>query len=287
MPVMPELANLSYQERSALQPEMKQRYPVGSPVWLVGMNNPQDSIVDQQTIKPGEYGLVEGIDSMCHIHVQWCSGSRLALIPEFDDFVVPAYGDQNHGFPHTAHVNIDGDPFLVTVPDFSEFVAIYQRFPKMRNEHGRFLLYRDPARRSAEKEWEAPPSVVVNTTGSVPVPLYTVSGWQPMLVPLTRSGAVSKWLTRFRDGQIIRLGTLAVNGTVVPCKRDLYRDLVDSLHRFWKPGDPDCVQFQLLDSDRGGEPLSWMVWKGTLVSTRLLIRSIECSDLLRQGFLFY
>lgn len=287
MPVMPELADLSYQERSALQPEMKQRYPVGSPVWLVGMNNPQDSIVDQQTIKPGEYGLVEGIDSMCHIHVQWCSGSRLALIPEFDDFVVPAYGDQNHGFPHAAHVNIDGDPFLVTVPDFLEFVAIYQRFPKMRNEHGRFLLYRDLARKSAEKEWEAPPSVVVNTTGSVPVPLDTFSGWQPMLVPLTRSGVVSKWLTRFRDGQIIRLGTLAVNGTVVPCKRDLYRNLVDSLHRFWKPGDSDCVQLQLLDSDRGGEPLPWMVWKGTLVSTRILIRSIECSDLLRQGFLFY
>lgn len=287
MPVMPELADLSYQERSALQPEMKQRYPVGSPVWLVGMNNPQDSIVDQQTIKPGEYGLVEGIDSMCHIHVQWCSGSRLALIPEFDDFIVPAYGDQKRGFPHSAHVNIDGDPFLVTVPDFSEFVAIYQRFPKMRNEHGRFLLYRDPARKSAEKEWEAPPSVVVNTTGSVPVPLYTVSGWQPMLVPLTRSGSVSKWLTRFRDGQIIRLGTLAVNGTIIHHKAKLYDDLVNSPYHFAPPGDSEFVRLQFLDSDYGDHPLSWMVWKGTLVSTRLLIRSIECSDLLRQGFLFY
>ncbi len=60
---------------------LRKRYPVGTQVELVSMN-------DKQAPPAGTVGRVWGIDDAGSILVRWENGSSLSLIPEADEFKV-------------------------------------------------------------------------------------------------------------------------------------------------------------------------------------------------------
>lgn len=60
---------------------LRKRYPVGTQVELVSMN-------DKQAPPAGTVGRVWGIDDAGSILVRWKNGSSLNLIPEADEFKV-------------------------------------------------------------------------------------------------------------------------------------------------------------------------------------------------------
>ena len=60
---------------------LRKRYPVGTQVELVSMN-------DKQAPPAGTVGRVWGIDDAGSILVRWENGSSLSLIPEEDEFKV-------------------------------------------------------------------------------------------------------------------------------------------------------------------------------------------------------
>lgn len=53
---------------------IRSRYPAGSRVELVSMNDPYT------TLKPGDCGTVEFVDDTGSIFVKWDSGSGLAIV---------------------------------------------------------------------------------------------------------------------------------------------------------------------------------------------------------------
>ena len=60
---------------------LRKRYPVGTQVELVSMD-------DKQAPPAGTVGRVWGIDDAGSILVRWENGSSLSLIPEEDEFKV-------------------------------------------------------------------------------------------------------------------------------------------------------------------------------------------------------
>ena len=60
---------------------LRKRYPAGTKVELVSMN-------DKQTPPAGTVGRVWGVDDAGSILVRWENGSSLSLIPEEDEFKV-------------------------------------------------------------------------------------------------------------------------------------------------------------------------------------------------------
>ena len=59
----------------------KKRYPKGTSIELISMDDPQAP-------PTGTQGIVDFVDDIGQIHVQWENGSGLALIPGEDQFKV-------------------------------------------------------------------------------------------------------------------------------------------------------------------------------------------------------
>lgn len=65
-------------EKNCGNSEQKQALKIGTKVQLIRLNDPYS------TLKPGEIGTVQSIDSYGHIKVLWEHGSTLALIRGID-----------------------------------------------------------------------------------------------------------------------------------------------------------------------------------------------------------
>lgn len=63
-------------------------YPPGTRIQLIKMNDPYG-------VPPGTYGSVDFIDDDGQIHINWDSGSKLALIYNVDTFSIVEYPDGN------------------------------------------------------------------------------------------------------------------------------------------------------------------------------------------------
>jgi hypothetical protein len=57
---------------------MKEKYPRGTRVELIEMNDPHTKI------EPGTQGTVQLVDDTGTVHVKWDNGSRLGLVPGED-----------------------------------------------------------------------------------------------------------------------------------------------------------------------------------------------------------
>ncbi len=67
--------------KNELKEALKNKYPVGTTVELIYMN-------DKQAPPCGTKGKVTYIDDECQIHVTWSTGSTLALVPGEDKFTI-------------------------------------------------------------------------------------------------------------------------------------------------------------------------------------------------------
>ncbi len=54
--------------------DVRARYPVGTRVSLIYMNDPYTKL------EPGTQGTVEFVDDMATVHVRWDNGSRLGVV---------------------------------------------------------------------------------------------------------------------------------------------------------------------------------------------------------------
>lgn len=61
---------------------IKQRYPVGTRIELISMEDPYAPIY------PGTKGTVAFVDDMGTLHMKWDNGRTLGIIPGEDDFRV-------------------------------------------------------------------------------------------------------------------------------------------------------------------------------------------------------
>lgn len=62
-----------------LYEELRKKYPKGTKVELISMN-------DAQAPPAGTIGIIFGVDGGGNILVNWSNGSTLSLIPEVDEF---------------------------------------------------------------------------------------------------------------------------------------------------------------------------------------------------------
>lgn len=62
-----------------LYEELRKKYPKGTNVELISMN-------DAQAPPAGTIGIIFGVDDGGNIIVNWNNGSTLSLIPEVDEF---------------------------------------------------------------------------------------------------------------------------------------------------------------------------------------------------------
>lgn len=60
---------------------IKERYPVGTRIQLINMD-------DAQSIPGGTVGTVYYVDDIGQLHMKWDNGRSLALIPNVDQFVI-------------------------------------------------------------------------------------------------------------------------------------------------------------------------------------------------------
>ena len=67
---------------------LRQRYPRGTRVELLGMDDPQAP-------PTGSIGEVMGVDDAGQILVRWETGSSLSLIPDVDSFRIVQKGGQS------------------------------------------------------------------------------------------------------------------------------------------------------------------------------------------------
>ena len=67
---------------------IRERYPRGTKVELLGMNDPQAP-------PTGTMGEILGIDDAGQILVRWATGSSLSLIPGVDSFRIAEKGGQS------------------------------------------------------------------------------------------------------------------------------------------------------------------------------------------------
>ena len=61
--------------------EIKNRYPKGTKIKLIEMN-------DVQAPPIGTTGIIDFVDDIGQIHISWNNGSSLALIPDVDKFEI-------------------------------------------------------------------------------------------------------------------------------------------------------------------------------------------------------
>ena len=66
---------------------LRQRYPSGTRVELLGMDDPQAPPM-------GTMGEVMGVDDAGQLLVRWETGSSLSLIPDVDSFRIVQKGDR-------------------------------------------------------------------------------------------------------------------------------------------------------------------------------------------------
>ena len=66
---------------------IKAKYPIGTRVQLVRMDDPQAPPV-------GTKGVIQGVDDIGSVLVEWASGSRLSLIVGEDEFKVLALNEK-------------------------------------------------------------------------------------------------------------------------------------------------------------------------------------------------
>ena len=67
---------------------LRQRYPRGTKVELLGMDDPQAP-------PTGTMGVVMGVDDAGQLLVRWATGSSLSLIPGVDSFRIAEKGSQS------------------------------------------------------------------------------------------------------------------------------------------------------------------------------------------------
>ena len=67
---------------------LRERYPRGTKVELLGMNDPQAP-------PTGTMGEILGIDDAGQVLVRWATGSSLSLIPGVDSFRIAEKGGQS------------------------------------------------------------------------------------------------------------------------------------------------------------------------------------------------
>ena len=67
---------------------LRERYPRGTRVELLGMDDPQAP-------PTGTRGEVMGVDDAGQILVRWVTGSSLSLIPDVDSFRIAEKGSQS------------------------------------------------------------------------------------------------------------------------------------------------------------------------------------------------
>lgn len=73
---------MNFSEMSKKAKIMKERYPVGTRVELIELNDPYSKLA------PGEKGTVRVVDDIGTVHVNWDCGSSLGLVPGEDFFKV-------------------------------------------------------------------------------------------------------------------------------------------------------------------------------------------------------
>lgn len=71
---------MNFSEMSRKAKVMNKRYPVGTRVELIEMNDPYSKLI------PGEKGTVRVVDDIGTVHVNWDCGSSLGLVPGEDSF---------------------------------------------------------------------------------------------------------------------------------------------------------------------------------------------------------
>ena len=288
MAVFPEIRDLSAAARQPYAEKLRELFPSGSPIQVLGLDGES---FREARISYGEYGLVDSVDDMCQIHVNWCNGSGLAVLAGADDFRSPTYPvDSKRKFPGAKRVKIDGEWFLVTIPDYNDFVEFYNaRIARMSERHddgtiARFLFYRDTPEDSLP-DFSVPGILTTTAVCGVSVQPNEISGWQPMLVPLSRTGEISDWLSQYRNGFRIGLGSLMVGNKVVSNDTDRFHAMAS--YPLYQETAGDCPDIRFCDSEAGGKPISWVVWNGRLIADRILLSNIRAKYLLQQGYLFY
>ena len=96
-----------------------------------------------------------------------------------------------------------------------------------------------------------------------------ICGWRPMLVPLTKSGEVSQCFRSVRNGTIVFGGTFQYCGTTERYRTPSpYTSLSEPVVGAIK----DFSKVRLYDSNEDTmKNIPWVVWKGKLVCSRILI----------------
>lgn len=61
---------------------LKKHYKVGSEVELIRLND------ETSDLKKGDRGIIQSVDDIGQIHVDWYNGSSLALVYQLDEFIV-------------------------------------------------------------------------------------------------------------------------------------------------------------------------------------------------------
>lgn len=61
---------------------LRTQYPAGTRLELIEMDDPYSHP------KPGDQGIVQGVDDMGQIMMRWDNGSSLSLVPGFDKFKI-------------------------------------------------------------------------------------------------------------------------------------------------------------------------------------------------------
>ena len=68
---------------------LREQYPKGAEIELISMN-------DSYAVPSGTHGVVDFVDDIGTIHVNWETGSSLGLIPDEDKFIVIKEVDKNN-----------------------------------------------------------------------------------------------------------------------------------------------------------------------------------------------
>ena len=100
-------------------------------------------------------------------------------------------------------------------------------------------------------------------------------GFRPVLEPLDPDT-----LTSDKDGKVIRLGSLYMDGKALPNPK----------HPTWNGDIPDYIDgAELRIGDSAQDPdhqIRWIQWRGILVSDRVLLKRVSWNDLNVQGLVF-
>ena len=101
-------------------------------------------------------------------------------------------------------------------------------------------------------------------------PMETHCGWRPMLIPLDRYGQLSRCLKKIKNGTIVRGGTLSYGETFCGRHQADFSDGVSGcavLSTVFADIDIEIAD----SSDDPDRNISWIVWDGKLVCSRVLI----------------